>query len=150
MIETPNTPSSASIAQRPARVATRDGCIKTRRPQTATPATTRTMCTGAGWARNARTATAYEIGNSGTSITIHEPDSSLTAVIKGSIVMPVIPSAWTRRSTHHPPVSVVIRRTTSMREVSAHNVIGVTAQRSGRRLNQAVTSFAAGSFNPTA
>ena len=116
-----------------ARVATRDGCIKTRRPQPATPATRTSMCTGAGWARSARTATAYETGNSGTLITIHGHASNLMADTKGAIVMRATPSAWTRRSHHRRPVSDVTRRMTSMREVSAHNVTGVMKQRSGRR-----------------
>ena len=148
MIEIQSFPFSVSIAQRPARVATRDGCTKTRRPQTATPATRRTMCTGTDWARNARTATAYETGNSGTSITIHGPGSSLTAVIQGSIVMLAIPRAWIRRSHHRPPVSVVTRKMTSMGEVTARNVIDVMKLRSGRRLNQAPASFVVGSLKP--
>ncbi len=131
-----------------ARVATRDCCIRTRRPRPATLATRKTISICAGWVRNVRTATAYEIGNSGTSITIRGLDSSSTAAIRDSIVMPATVRAWTRKSNHRPPVSVATRKMTSMKEVSALNVTGVMKQPCGRRSNGAAASFAAVSLRP--
>jgi hypothetical protein len=55
---------------------------------------------------------------------------------------------WTRRSKHRPPVSVATRRMTSMKEVSAPNVIGVMKPPCGKLSNEAAASFAVVSFRP--
>ena len=103
-----------------------------------------------GWGQNARTATIYETGNSGISIMIHGPASRLMEDTKGSIVMPAMLSAWTKRSQHRLPASDVTRKMISTKEVSAHNVTDVMKPHSGRRLSQAPESFAVDSLKPAA